>query len=103
MELQTGDTMSTIHYHAGHNMPGYLPESDVYTCGTFDEAKSIVIDDLDRYGDYLFECDRKDEADETCALMQDLNLENAPIWHGYVGDLVYWIEPCHDGCDMEDF
>lgn len=89
------------HYHAGHNMPGYLPESDVYTCETFDKAKSATINDLEYYGDYLFDCERKNEADEQSAISVDLSLDNGPEWGAYVGDLFYWITPCNDNCDME--
>lgn len=100
----TSDTprASDIHFHAGHNMPGYLPESDVYTFETFEGAKLSTIDDIDRYGDYLFDCERHDDADESSAIMQDLNLESGPEWGAYIGDLYYWISPCTDDCDMED-
>lgn len=94
--------MTTTHYHVGHNMPGYLPESDVYICESFDQAKQVTIDDIDSYGDHLFDCERLDEADQASGAMEDLNLESGPDWGAYVGDLYYWIEGCSSDCDMEE-
>jgi len=33
------------HYHVGHNMAGYMPESDVYTYRTLREAISASLSD----------------------------------------------------------
>lgn len=91
-----------MHYHAGHNMPGYLPESDVYRFDTFEEAKLSTIYDIDRYGDYLFDCERHDDADNSSAIMEDLNLDNGPEWSDIVGDIAYWINQCDDDCPEND-
>jgi hypothetical protein len=41
----------TIHWHAGHNVAGYLPESDVYTCASWREALDALVADLERAWD----------------------------------------------------
>ena len=35
-----------LHYHVGHNTPGYLPESDVSYCESAESAKDTLIYDL---------------------------------------------------------
>ena len=42
------------HWHVGHNMPGYLPESDVHTVRTKTEAVATLIGDKEFVlnGDY---------------------------------------------------
>ena len=34
------------HFHAGHNDAGYLPESDVPSFATFEDAKAYMIAEL---------------------------------------------------------
>jgi len=38
--------MSKFHYHVGHNMAGYMPESDTYTYATLREAMSASLSDV---------------------------------------------------------
>lgn len=51
------------HYHVGHNMPGYLPESDVYYAPTKTFAVAILKEekrhvlDSDYEGELTFEGD----------------------------------------------
>lgn len=65
--------MALIHYHAGWNMPGYLPEMDPGTFETEAEGQSFieweqesVLDDDDQYID------------------------------GGSDPYVYWVEPCYE-------
>ena len=37
---------TAVHYHVGHNLPGYLPDGDPTTCATFADALTSLIDDL---------------------------------------------------------
>lgn len=41
----------TPHWHAGHNIAGYLPESDVSICATWDDALSALVSDLEHAWD----------------------------------------------------
>lgn len=36
------------HYHIGSNMPGYMPESDVYCADNLETAGDILADELER-------------------------------------------------------
>ena len=116
----TTTSVPTIHYHAGHNMPGYLPESDVWIYATFDEAKAGQIEEMEYIADVLDSwaddrpCDGDipcgvhgndcghDKANEVAAAEQDLNLESGPEWQDYAGGLSWWIQACTDeDCEVE--
>jgi hypothetical protein len=99
-ETQT-TTTHAIHFHVGWNMPGYLPECDVEMFETFEDAKRYLIGVMDNEGDYLFDIDRKDDADELSAEMQNLNLDNGPEWETIVGNTSWWIMPCVDDRESE--
>jgi hypothetical protein len=62
------------NYAVGRNIPGYLSEGDVYVTGDYESAKAALIEDLDRYGDELYERGLSDAADEASELMEDVNL-----------------------------
>lgn len=100
------------HYHVGKNIPGYLPESDVDIASDADEAKRLLIAEIDSFGDSLFEIGEKDLADASSSEMQDLNLTD--VTDGYSTTLrtsssehdlgmAFWINPCdEEGCDEDD-
>lgn len=82
-----------MNYAVGHNMPGYLPESDVWITGDWESAKQYLIDEMDRTGDFFFDTDQEDEADALSAEMEDLNLDNGPEWcSSVIGNQVWWIQ-----------
>ena len=86
-------------------MLGYLPESDVATFATFEDAKQYMIDHMDREGDFYFDAgdpEGKDLADELSGDMEDLNLDNGPDWGTIVGNVSYWINACDDDCDVDE-
>lgn len=41
-----------MRYHIGHNIPGYLPESDVYATESAKQAVDLLDSDLDSLQDY---------------------------------------------------
>lgn len=43
------------HFHVGSNMPGYLPESDVFCAETIQDAVEYLISELDRSQDLMAE------------------------------------------------
>lgn len=104
------------HYHAGQNIPGYLPMDDVpYAFDSFDAAKASMIEDLDRSRDAIFEAgeteDERAIADEYSAAMEELNLCNGPEWSTHLPlttsehdlGLAFWIVQCdEEGCQNED-
>jgi hypothetical protein len=105
-----------IHFHAGHNDAGYLPESEVETFDTFEDAKAYMISELlsaaDNMASWADEHDCDDVpcptygdacpeqlASEATALAEDLNLDSGPEWNYYLSDgralpVYYWIQPC---------
>ena len=74
-----------MHYHVGHNMAGYMPESDVYTHRTLRQARSASLSDLkfdmeqawDTYHGY------------TAAERRDMGIKR-PTYDGRSGD--YWTD-----------
>lgn len=93
-----------MHFHAGYNMPGYLPEMEPATLETWEDAKAYMIFELDRTGDFEFDSgtpEGKDIADELSGEMEDLNLTSGPEWGTTVGNLAYWITPCTEDCDFD--
>jgi len=95
-------------YVVGHNMAGYLPDSDPYYTDDETSAKRYLYDEMDAYGDYLSEApeDERDERwheeeDDLSVAMGDLNYHDAPCaWS--VGIRRYWIEVTTLGQLMAD-
>jgi hypothetical protein len=83
-EVVGPDDGMVMVFTAGHNMAGYLPESDVYSFGSFDEAKSYVISELLHVADHAagYGDDEEDEAyaTELTHAAEDLNLVSGPEW-----------------------
>lgn len=52
----TLDKIQTVHIHVGANIPGYLPESDVFCCDSVSSALDALRDELKRQQDYYYEC-----------------------------------------------
>lgn len=116
----TTTNATPVHYHAGHNMPGYLPESDVETFATFADAKSHTIYELNYAAENVatwadeHDCDDvpcptygddcpHDQANALSLVAEDLNLDNGPEWGDIVAGLSWWITECHeDGCEVEE-
>jgi len=108
-----------MHYHAGQNLPGYLPMDDEpFTFLTFADARDSLADDMARNADseesWVEEHDCDDipcptygdscgwnAAQNIRGAIEDL-LAQGPAeqeWVGYGGNLAYWIVSCHeDGC-----
>jgi len=93
------------HYHVGYNVPGYIPEMDVYVVTSKRDAISAVADEARRLND------------DTC--MNDAHNGrhgpyikrggNGDIWleaRGCAGsgaDYHVWYQPCADAdCDTND-
>ena len=48
------------NYVVGHNMPGYLPESDPYVVADWESARDSLIWELDSIADYFDQGDQDD-------------------------------------------
>jgi hypothetical protein len=108
-----------LHYHVGHNTPGYLPESDVSYCESAESAKDTLIYDLDYAWDSYYargetpdeQCSNGSIADEYSAAMEDLKLASVENgWDVYLPTSTsehdlgchYWIDACLEDCEDED-
>lgn len=55
----------TGHFHVGSNMPGYLPESDVFCAENLELAGQVLADELERSQDLMSElCEAADTAQQ---------------------------------------
>ena len=118
--ISTTDQDSAQHWHSGHNMPGYMPENDVWTHATFEDAVVFMVEDLEHYADatetWVDEHDCDDipcptygddcawnKAQNTRALVEDLLHENTgeTEWTGYDDGLAWWIVECNDAACVE--
>ncbi len=109
----TSTNATHVHYHAGHNMVGYLPESDVETFDNLAEAKSYAISELlfaaDSTATWADEHDCDDIpcptygddcpaqlASSLALAAEDVNLAGADGWSDIIGNNSWWITPCQD-------
>ena len=79
-------------FACGWNQPGYLPESDPVMCDTFDEAKELITDELDRAADDAYTAGTStNEFDEGIDTAEDWTDSDGPYWQLYADGYVYWI------------
>lgn len=62
-------------FSVGHNVSGYVPESDVHSVRTFEEAKAILLSELKFAEDYA---ESETVAEEMSAAAEDMNLWSSP-------------------------
>lgn len=74
-------------YIAGHNMCGYLPDSEPYECDTFEQAKGIVIETLQNLLDEL-DVPAEIEALEEFIEQVKLQTEEFTVIHNHNA---YWV------------
>lgn len=104
-----------MHYHYGHNVAGYLPESDVFAVETAEEARAGLADDLkfERDGLDYAPADEDSQAlyDSLGEALDELNTA-ADVSQGfstYTSDggehripTAWWIQPCYEtDCELE--
>lgn len=76
------------NYVVGHNMPGYLPESDPWITSDWESARDSLLEDMDRHADSLADF----EDDVTERAMDDLRKAPAGTeWGWTVGNTAYWL------------
>lgn len=88
-----------MHLHAGHNMVGYMPESEPLCSGNWEGAKNYMI------GEILWQADQTDDwdqAEELSSAAEDLNLHDGPEWGTIVGNVSYWINQTDEECEHVD-
>ena len=106
---------TAVHWHTGHNMPGYLPDGEPDTCETLEDAHASLLWELESIVGYLGEADMDtghDCDDIPCPTYGDYCPWNqyhdalntiAEIKHAGpavclvgVGNALYWIESCFE-------
>lgn len=102
-------------FAVGHNMPGYLPESDVYYCDSWLSARDACESDMVGMLDYLTDWAGFDDPEEEARFKEwEANLRNAiedlkrwDVGPGYAitvddsnSGTVYWIS-CEDVPESE--
>jgi hypothetical protein len=88
-----------MNYVVGHNMPGYLPESDPWISSDWEEARNALLEDMDRHADSLAELfddyetvQEHEELSELVRAMADLQTAAAGTeWGWTVGNTAYWL------------
>jgi len=73
-----------MNYAVGHNMPGYLPESDVEIFSTFEDAKDYLRGELISYADHVADVVGFDET------LDDENVSGVLMAYDQVAG---WTEP----------
>lgn len=108
-------TTAAVHFHAGNNDPGYLPDELPATFATWDEARRDIIGELLRHADSVaswneaHDCDDcpcpvygddcpESKASDLATLAEELNLDNGPDWSTVTAGRSYWIHSC--SCTM---
>jgi hypothetical protein len=99
--MKTNEKATYQLFTAGHNMTGYLPESDTIVFTTWSEAKLYLLDAM-KYALESIETSAPDPWGETYAeslvhAREDLNLSNGPDWSdvldaGKHASATWWIE-----------
>ena len=89
------------NYVVGHNMPGYLPESDPWITSDWETARNALLEDMDRHADSLADVfdENGDYAGEDKVELAELesaidDLRQSPAgrpWAMIVGNTSYWL------------
>lgn len=85
------------HFHAGYNMPGYMPETPYETFDKLDDAREYLVDTFVRFND-MDETISEDEYNEA---LEDLKASDNGIYFE-PNNLVYNMYPCNDDCNTDD-
>jgi hypothetical protein len=111
-------------FHVGHNLPGYLPESDVSHFDNIDDAISCLVEDIRMVSDNLETWSDEHDCDDIpcptygdscpwnqagdCDSLISYLTDDADITRaggdflGYAAGLAWWIVPCdEEGCDND--
>lgn len=91
------------NWSVGHNLVGYMPESDVYITSDHENAKRALIDDLEFAADQADMVDDHDEAEQLSGAAEDLNLiSEGREWGVIVGNISYWLNATDETPDEEE-
>ena len=108
--------MNKLHWHSGHNMPGYLPDGDIGTHETFENAQDSLAEDLADTASSLatwvdpHDCDdipcptygdncsagKVEECNNAIPMVYTFDEYGGHVW---AADYEWWLEPCTvEGC-----
>jgi len=114
-------TDCTVHFHAGTNDPGYLPDSEPDSFTTWEDAQRYIIGEMLSDADSVASWTEPHDCDDIpCPVFGDdcpegkasaltfeaeeLNLCNGPEYSAVTSGRSYWIVQCSEpGCDSNDY
>ena len=76
---------TAVHWHTGHNMPGYLPDHDPTTCATFVDARESMLTDIE----FAAQCEYESTVPHECVEEpeSDSLFRDCPVFGDECGDL----------------
>jgi hypothetical protein len=95
------------NYVTGHNMAGYLPESDPWITADWESARDSLLWDLESVADYFAEGLEDDRGQAGLAAADEAIAEVKALKHGetflaHVDISVYWLETTDEMPEDED-
>lgn len=80
-----------MNWSVGHNLPGYIPESDPVITSEWEDAVITFINELERVRDDEFISD--DDADDCQRAIEQVQAMDPAAYLFYVGEplIAYWI------------
>lgn len=82
-----------MNWATGHNMPGYMPESDVFITSDWADARDALIADLERAADQDSDFGSVESvADEYATAIAELRkLTEHDEWGCTIGNTAWWL------------
>lgn len=105
------------NYVVGHNLPGYLPESDPWITDSWESARDALIDDLERLADHASDLagdldleaidEMQEEFRQTLQSIDRAQAELRALPEGfdyltYADGLAYWLSITDEEVNTED-
>ena len=91
--------MTTHHWHTGHNMPGYMPDGDIWTHRCIDDAIALLVDDLVGLAD---SAEDDIEHETILAIIEKVKVATGPSDWATPDGYVNWITHCTEQDCMTD-
>lgn len=87
----------------GHNMVGYLPESDPWVTSDHEAAKQSLVDDLERFADQAEDGGDHTEAEALTEAAEELSALPADTeWGTVVGYTSFWLNATDEEPEEEE-
>lgn len=92
--------MANVHYHVGHNIPGYSSD-DTYRVETKADARKAVAEEVRRYRESEWDLPRSQRRTASGTARDGyvkFDRANDPYDQGYA----YWWNACQEDCEEEN-